>query len=55
LKSIQLLVQEAKKAPFLQRVEIVCINDANFPISGNLGEVLRQQSIALAKKKSPST
>jgi len=50
LKSIQVLVKEARKAPFLQRVEIACINDANFPISGNLGTVLRQQSIALAKK-----
>jgi Lrp/AsnC family transcriptional regulator, regulator for asnA, asnC and gidA len=50
LKSIQMLVKEARKAPFLQRVEIACINDANFPINGNLGKVLRQQSIALAKK-----
>ena len=50
LKSIQVLVNEARKAPFLQRVEIACINDAKFPISGNLGTVLRQQSIALAKK-----
>ncbi len=50
LNSIQELVKEARKAPFLQRVEIACINDTNFPISGNLGTVLRQQSIALAKK-----
>ena len=50
LNSIQELVREARKAPFLQRVEIACINDTNFPISGNLGTVLRQQSIALAKK-----
>ena len=50
LKSIQELVKEARKAPFLQRVEIACINDTNFPISQNLGTVLRQQSIALAKK-----
>jgi Lrp/AsnC family transcriptional regulator for asnA, asnC and gidA len=50
LKSIQELVKEARKAPFLQRVEIACINDTNFPISGNLGSVLRQQSLALAKK-----
>jgi len=50
LKSIQVLVKEARKAPFLQRVEIACINDTNFPISGNLGTVLRRQSIALAKK-----
>jgi len=50
LKSIQVLVKEARKAPFLQRVEIACINDTYFPISGNLGKVLRQQSIALAKK-----
>ena len=50
LKSIQELVKEARKAPFLQRVEIACINDTNFPISGNLGTVLRQQSITLAKK-----
>jgi len=51
LKSIQLLVKQARKAPFLQRVEIACIDNANFPISGNLGKVLRQQSITLAKKK----
>jgi Lrp/AsnC family transcriptional regulator for asnA, asnC and gidA len=50
LNSIQELVKEARKAPFLQRVEIACINDTNFPISGNLGTVLRQQSITLAKK-----
>lgn len=50
LNSIQELVKEARKAPFLQRVEIACINDTNFPISGNLGVVLRQQSITLAKK-----
>lgn len=50
LNSIQVLVKEARKAPFLQRVEIVCIDDANFPISSNLGAVLREQSITLAKK-----
>jgi hypothetical protein len=49
------LVKEARKAPFLQRVEIVCIDDANFPISSNLGAVLREQSITLAKKYSPLT
>ncbi len=48
LNSIQELVQETRKAPFLQRVEIACINDTYFPVNPNFGTVLSQKSESLA-------
>jgi DNA-binding Lrp family transcriptional regulator len=48
LKSVHALVKEARKAPFLQRVEIACINDTHFPIGPNFGAILRQKSEILA-------
>jgi Lrp/AsnC family transcriptional regulator for asnA, asnC and gidA len=49
LKSLQTLVKEAKKAPFLQRVEITCIDNTQFPIGPNFGTVLSQKSKTLAQ------
>ena len=48
LKSIQELVQETRKAPFLERVELACINDTYFPINPNFGTVLSKKSESLA-------
>jgi DNA-binding Lrp family transcriptional regulator len=49
LKSIQKLIEEAKKAPNIQRVEFACINDVDFPICRNFGAVLNTKSQSLAK------
>ena len=46
--SIQELVKEAKKAPYLERVEIACIDDIHFPVSPNFGTILSQKSATLA-------
>jgi Lrp/AsnC family transcriptional regulator for asnA, asnC and gidA len=48
LSSIQTLVKEARKAPYLQRVEIACIDDIHFPVSQNFGTILSQKSYTLA-------
>jgi Lrp/AsnC family transcriptional regulator, leucine-responsive regulatory protein len=48
LKSIQTLVTEARKAPYLQRVELACINDTSFPVGPNFGIVLSKKSRELA-------
>jgi Lrp/AsnC family transcriptional regulator for asnA, asnC and gidA len=48
LSSIQTLVKEARKAPYLQRVEIACIDDIHFPVSPNFGTILSQKSYTLA-------
>jgi hypothetical protein len=48
LNSIQTLASEAKKAPFLQRVEIALIDDIHFPVSPNFGTVLSQKSKTLS-------
>jgi Lrp/AsnC family transcriptional regulator, regulator for asnA, asnC and gidA len=48
LKSIQTIVKEARKAPYLQRVELACIDDINFPVSPNFGTILSQKSQAPA-------
>jgi DNA-binding Lrp family transcriptional regulator len=50
LKSIQTLVKEIRQAPFLQRVEIACIDNTQFPIGPNFNDVLSQQSLKLASK-----
>jgi Lrp/AsnC family transcriptional regulator for asnA, asnC and gidA len=47
-KSIQILMEETRKAPFLQRLEIACIDDVNFPVSPNFNEVLSKKSQKLA-------
>ncbi len=48
LKSIQALVKEARKAPFLQRVELACVDDTQFPVSSNFGTILSRKSEAQA-------
>lgn len=48
LYSIQELVKEARGAPYLERVEIACIDDIHFPVSPNFGTILSQKSASLA-------
>jgi DNA-binding Lrp family transcriptional regulator len=43
LKSIQALKAEAKKAPFLQKIEIACVDDVHFPVSPNFGAILSKK------------
>ncbi len=49
LKSIQTLVREARKAPFVEKIELSCIDDVNFPICSTFGKVLSDKSRVLAK------
>jgi len=51
LNNIQTLVKEVREAPFLQRVEIACIDDTDFPIGPNFNSVLSQKSYTLATNK----
>jgi hypothetical protein len=51
LESIQKLLEEARKAPNIQRVEFSCINNLDFPISPNYGTLLSQKSKTLAHAK----
>jgi Lrp/AsnC family transcriptional regulator, leucine-responsive regulatory protein len=46
-KSIQSLKAEAKKAPFLQRIEITCMDDVYFPVNPKFGLNLSKKSQAL--------
>jgi Lrp/AsnC family transcriptional regulator, regulator for asnA, asnC and gidA len=48
LNSIQTLVKEARKAPYLQRIEIACVDDIHFPVNPNFGTILSQKSYTLA-------
>jgi Lrp/AsnC family transcriptional regulator, regulator for asnA, asnC and gidA len=48
LKSIQMLVSEAQKAPSVNRVEISCLDNTDFPISSNFGKLLSEKSYSLA-------
>ena len=48
LNSVQTLVAEAKRAPFVLRVKIACVDDTYFPVSQNLGKMLSQKSYTLA-------
>jgi Lrp/AsnC family transcriptional regulator, regulator for asnA, asnC and gidA len=50
LNSIQEIVQEARKAPNIKRIEIACIDDINFPVSPNMGAILSQKSVSLSTK-----
>jgi len=45
--NIKTIVNEARKAPNVKRVKIVCINDTNFPINPSFGKVLSRKSYAL--------
>jgi DNA-binding Lrp family transcriptional regulator len=46
--SIKTIVNEAKKAPNVKRVEIACINDTHYPINPSFGKVLSRKSYELA-------
>ena len=48
LVSIRTIVNEARRAPNVQRVEIACINDTNYPVNPSFGEVLSKKSYELA-------
>jgi Lrp/AsnC family transcriptional regulator for asnA, asnC and gidA len=43
LDSIRTLVKDIKKVPSVQRVEVACINDTEFPINSSFGKMLRQK------------
>ncbi|MBN1357596.1 AsnC family transcriptional regulator [Candidatus Bathyarchaeota archaeon] len=48
LHSIRTLVNEVKKVPNVQRMEVACINDTAFPLSSSFGELLSRKSRELA-------
>jgi len=48
LNSIRTLVNEVKKVPNVQRVEVTCINDTAFPVNSSFTELLSQKSRELA-------
>ncbi len=41
LKSIQTLVGEARKAPFVEQIELSCIDDVNFPICSTFWQSIK--------------
>jgi Lrp/AsnC family leucine-responsive transcriptional regulator len=51
LKSIQTLLEEARKAPNIQRVEFTCIKNTDFPIGPNYRKMLSQKSLNIANAK----
>ena len=48
LNSIRTLVNEIKKVPNVQQVEITCINDTFLPVKPSFGELLSRKSYELA-------
>jgi len=48
LKSIQILLEEARKAPNIQRVEFSCVNNVDFPVSPNYRTMLSEKSQTMA-------
>jgi len=42
--SIRNLVNEIKKVPTVQRVEITCINDTTLPVNASFSEILSRKS-----------
>ena len=46
--SIRMLVDEVNRAPNVERVEIVCVNEIFFPTSRNLQKILSKRSQGLA-------
>jgi len=48
VNSVKALVSETRKAPYLQRVELACIDDVSFPIGVNFSAVLSKKSESLA-------
>ncbi len=48
LRSIQEIVEQIKKIPFVQHVKIACIDNSEFPLSPNFGSILSEKSRSLA-------
>lgn len=48
LNSIHTLVKDARKAPYVENIDIACIDDVNFPIGPNFREQLSEKSYSLA-------
>ncbi len=48
LKSVQTLLEEARKAPNIQRVEFSCVNNLDFPVSSNYRTMLSEKSQMIA-------
>ena len=48
LANIRTIVNEIKKAPNVQRVEIACINGTDFPVNPSFGRILSRKSYDLA-------
>ena len=48
LASIRTLVQEVKRAPGVQRVDLAIINDTSFPVNPSFKKILSKKSHALA-------
>jgi Lrp/AsnC family leucine-responsive transcriptional regulator len=51
LKSIQILLEEVRKAPNIHRVEFSCADNVDFPVTPNFGTLLSQKSKTLANAK----
>ena len=51
LKSVQTLLEEARKAPNIQRVEFSCVNNTDFPVSINYRNMLSEKSLNIANAK----
>jgi DNA-binding Lrp family transcriptional regulator len=51
LKSLQVLLEGAKKAPNIQRVEFSCVNNVDFPVSPNYKTMLSEKSKTIACAK----
>jgi hypothetical protein len=45
------LVNEAKKAPNVQRVEIACIEDTHFPVNPSFGKVMSKKGYEVATRE----
>ncbi len=48
LAGIRTLVEEVKKTPNIQRVEVALINDTNFPVNPSFNRILSERSRELA-------
>lgn len=48
LDSVRTVVNQARKAPNVERVQIACINDTQFPVNPNFGKILSLKTRALA-------
>jgi Lrp/AsnC family transcriptional regulator, regulator for asnA, asnC and gidA len=49
VNSLKTLVNAVKKIPYVQKVEITCIDDTSFPIGASFGKVLYERCIYLSE------